>query len=63
MANRSTGRWQLTDEVLAPQLWPQTVVTGADNYKLYTSLGWILFELATHPDEQRQLCDESNAGC
>jgi len=23
-----------------------------------TTLGWILFELATHPDEQRQLRDE-----
>lgn len=31
---------------------------GAGYETTVTSLGWILFELATHPDEQRQLRDE-----
>ena len=31
---------------------------GAGYETTVTSLGWILFELTTHPDEQRQLRDE-----
>jgi cytochrome P450 len=31
---------------------------GAGYETTVTSLGWILFELATHPDEQRRLRDE-----
>lgn len=31
---------------------------GAGYETTVTSLGWILFELATHPEEQRQLRDE-----
>jgi cytochrome P450 len=31
---------------------------GAGYETTVTSLGWILFELATHPDEQCQLRDE-----
>jgi cytochrome P450 len=31
---------------------------GAGYETTATSLGWILFELATHPDEQRRLRDE-----
>jgi cytochrome P450 len=31
---------------------------GAGYETTVTSLGWILFELATHPEEQRRLRDE-----
>jgi cytochrome P450 len=31
---------------------------GAGHETTVTSLGWILLELATHPDEQRKLRDE-----
>ncbi|KAI9453185.1 cytochrome P450, partial [Russula earlei] len=55
-ANRSEAeRWQLTDEELSPQL---ATLLGAGHETTVTSLGWILLELATHPDEQRQLRDE-----
>jgi len=50
-----TERWRLTDEELAPQL---ATLLGAGHETTVTSLSWILFELATHPSEQRQLRDE-----
>ncbi|KAF8483511.1 cytochrome P450 [Russula ochroleuca] len=56
IANHSdAGRWQFTDEELAPQV---CTLLGAGLETTVTSLGWILFELATHADEQRQLRDE-----
>lgn len=35
-----------------------STLLGAGYETTVTSLGWILFELATHPDEQRRLRDE-----
>ena len=35
-----------------------STLLGAGYETTATSLGWILFELATHPDEQRRLRDE-----
>lgn len=35
-----------------------STLLGAGLETTVTSLGWIFFELATHPDEQRQLRDE-----
>ncbi|KAI0281778.1 cytochrome P450 [Russula aff. rugulosa BPL654] len=56
IANRSeVERWRLTDDELAPQL---CTLLGAGYETTVTSLGWIFFELATHPDEQRRLRDE-----
>lgn len=41
-------------------VWPTITSTllGAGFETTVTTLSWILFELATHPDEQRQLRDE-----
>lgn len=56
VANRSeSGRWRLSDDELSPQL---ATLLGAGYETTVTSLGWILFELATHPDEQRRLREE-----
>jgi cytochrome P450 len=35
-----------------------STLLGAGYETTVTSMGWILFELATHPDEQRQLREE-----
>lgn len=35
-----------------------STLLGAGYETTVTSLGWILFELASHPDEQRRLRDE-----
>ena len=35
-----------------------STLLGAGHETTVTALGWILFELATHPDEQRRLRDE-----
>jgi cytochrome P450 len=35
-----------------------STLLGAGYETTATSLGWILFELATHPEEQRRLRDE-----
>lgn len=56
VANRSQyGRWRLSDDELSPQL---ATLLGAGYETTVSSMGWILFELATHPDEQRQLREE-----
>ncbi|KAI0295704.1 cytochrome P450 [Russula brevipes] len=56
LANRSEAeRWRLNDEELAPQL---ATLLGAGYETTVTSLGWLLYELATHPEEQRQLREE-----
>ncbi|KAI0002552.1 cytochrome P450 [Russula compacta] len=56
IANSSeSGRWRLTDKELAPQL---ATLLGAGHETTVTSLGWILFELAIHPDEQCRLRNE-----
>jgi len=56
IANRSeVERCRLTDDELAPQL---CTLLGAGYETTVTSLSWILFELATHPDEQSRLRDE-----
>ncbi|KAH9965228.1 cytochrome P450 [Russula dissimulans] len=56
LANRSEAeRWRLTDEELTPQL---ATLLGSGHETTVTSLGWILFELATHPSEQHRLREE-----
>ncbi|KAI9441397.1 cytochrome P450 [Lactarius indigo] len=56
VANRSESeRWRLSDDELSPQL---ATLLGAGYETTVTSLGWILLELATHPDEQHQLRGE-----
>ncbi|KAI0292218.1 cytochrome P450 [Multifurca ochricompacta] len=56
IANRSESeRWRLSDKELFPQL---ATILGAGHETTVTSLGWILFELANHPDEQWQLREE-----
>ncbi|KAH9975382.1 cytochrome P450 [Lactifluus volemus] len=59
IANRlEAERWRLTDDELVPQL---ATLLGAGHETSVTSLGWILLELATHPEEQRKLRDEVRA--
>ncbi|KAI0260715.1 cytochrome P450 [Gloeopeniophorella convolvens] len=55
-ANRSEAeRWRLSDAELLPQL---ATILGAGHETTVNTLSWILFELATHPDEQRRLREE-----
>ncbi|KAI9465874.1 cytochrome P450 [Lactarius psammicola] len=56
VANRSeSGRWRLSHDELSPQL---ATLLGAGYETTVTSLTWILFELATHPEEQQRLREE-----
>ncbi|KAI0298376.1 cytochrome P450 [Multifurca ochricompacta] len=57
IANRSESeKWRLSDTELFLSL--RNTILGAGHETTVTSMGWILFQLANHPDEQRQLREE-----